>query len=1195
MAGGYFPEQPGKKRPAIGYGGYFDADPPMAQSDLTPEQREILLKQITGRNEQATGLLFDALDYGGSYLRGALAGKPGEQASEDEVLQNWDSLPDEDALGGWGRPLARFAVGATADPLNFIPLGGLSKAGRAVKNAGLLDDAVRVASRRAIQAGDIARPYAQNALEEWATNFGKGVNDLSDADLLARPLVGPREAKRSTNLGEMIAAQSNPAQAETLVNNALTRSGKKATDLASQPLSYDIGLGLPFSDTALIGANIPGGGAYARGMDKFMQGLRWSTAGRYSHSLFNKDVSGATDSAGQIEAMKINAQDALGEAIGRGEASRLLQPIAHHIQNPGTAASMRRALNGVPNANDLQLLSNHPELQQFVDDWDPLAEKYLTRRAEAGLPSHPLRDEYGTKYFPRHVDDIGYLDEIERAGAAGGRGTAFSRKTGDSMARQKPFHTPNGEDIINDLSIDPEVASVARNAATDEDAAKYIKKAMDQEAASAYPGGLLPNGQPVPEYSMERARRMARVLHLRDSKAVTNKIPMFGNNFAEDFSRYIVGNERAIKVNNALLDSIAGAAKPLPYNQVDQGKHVPLRQGLKELGLLTDVSPNNNFVLQKKFMNKWGAEPELLKRLENRFGPGVVDELKKGSIDRDALRRLTRMADYYAVPRAQSDLIKTMDGLTRLWKSSILSWPAKFARDWYGGAFINAVEVGNGMDMLRGYSATKHLLQGDLKALDAIIQHVPAYKSMNPQQRLAQFQRDMASGGAVEGTRSLDYGDFLKDSASGRQTVDSLIPGMNKETTLGYQFWDAATLKKPLSSEHAAYSELTKGWDKVMKTGAFAGNERDVGNPIMRWSAKLGNTTDKINRMSGIISLMLQGVDPMEAIRRMKAAHIDYGSLTKFEREGIRRLVPFWSFNSRIGKWVTSQIWNHPGGRFTQFGLRAPQTMLQTDDEGYVPESIRSSYGMPTNLATPFASMSGQPGAPGVTSWLNDIDLPGVDLLNLVKPTYKPSGGLDMSGTLWNTTENVVGNLAHPYVKGAFEATTGIDSFTKRPIKEMQTAAGQLAEDMLGIPQDSMWGQRIKQLKPAFDALPFAPRALQISNRLLDDDKVPLLGDRAYQMGVNAFTGVKFQNVDDEQRRVDARKKIADMMMEDPLVRSFTQPFIPEAAKPFVSPHLQQMMSLDRQLGRELKAERDMRSGARPKKRRNTDPMSYFA
>jgi hypothetical protein len=271
--------------------------------------------------------------------------------------------------------------------------------------------------------------------------------------------------------------------------------------------------------------------------------------------------------------------------------------------------------------------------------------------------------------------------------------------------------------------------------------------------------------------------------------------------------------------------------------------------------------------------------------------------------------------------------------------------------------------------------------------------------------------------------------------------------------------------------------------------------------------------------------------------------------------------------------------------------MRLPEAVLHSEEEEYVPESIRGSYGTPVEgrLSRPFGGVK-----EGVTPWLTDIDLPGIDQINMIKPGFQRDGTPSIAGTAWNTGTDAVGKLAHPLLKEIAQTVTGENFYTKRPLKDMETVSQTLAEDLIGVHPQSAWGQTIKNLDPVLNLLPFAPRTLQITNRLLDDEKLPDFRDRLWQMGINATSGVKFQNVDDQARRIDARKKIAEMMQADPLVRNFTQTFIPEDSKPFVDNELLELMALERQLGKELARERELRSGVISTKKRRTDPQSYF-
>lgn len=1195
----YFQEVGPRKARQIGYAGYFDSDPKVSANTLTPDVRESLLANIGGRTSQATELLLNAIDTPASYLRDTLAGRPfGSGTSTGDLLDSMNLRPSKEALGGWGRPLAEFAVGATLDPLNLVGVGGLNKAGQAAKAAGLADDAVRVMSKRLIQNNELGSLFSQNALKSWADNFGKGVDDLTDADLLSRPLAGPRQSARELTLRDIVDAQPNRQAAIEAINNATKRTGDDFSSLANQKLRSDIGIGLPFSDYNLLSVNLPGGAAFARGMDRVMQAARWSGPLRYAHAFSNRDTFGATDEAGQIVGKQIADAARTGEATGRIVAKTGIDGLDASAFDEQTGDAMRRLLRGEGTAADQQMLSGRQDLKNFLDMWHGsngrpgLAAQYLARRASAGLASTPLQDRWLAKYFPRHASDLSFLSKIAADNASGGTsgGRAFSTLTGDQLQRKKYLSVPGGEDLLNRLSVDPQVAGAGRTIAgnTDDAAAKYIKSVVDAEINARYPTGLLPNGQPVPRYSLQSAKKLARTLHQLDAGAVARKLPLFGSHFTDDFQRYVVGNERALSIANAIQDLLGSTAKVTTAGAIQGGQHVPMADVLKRLDLRTinTATPGATPLMQKV-----GAQTNVLSRLAQRI-PGFAGDIKDVSLDSRMLNRLTRIADFYEYPEVQNKWLKAFDGLTRIWKGSILSWPARFTRDWYSGGFSNLVEVGNVNDFLKGNLGAKHLMQGDFQALDGILAEMPKYASLSAADRKRSFLTDIAAGGLLGGRRAIDLEDMRRAVRTGEDVANEFLPGQNPRTTLGMQTMDVLSGKTPLSADKAAYSELGKNWDRFHELGFKDADE--IGNPILRYGRREGDVTDSLNRSAGYIGLLLQGVDPMEAAKRIKAAHVDYSSLTLAERATARRLLPFWAYTSRTGKWVAEKIAERPGGRFTQLGLRLPATLMGGDDDQYVPESIRSNYGAPNPTLLP-SLLFGQE-KPGVTPWLTDIDLPGIDQINMLRPGFKPDGTVDLTRTASGTLKDIAGKQFHPYARSALEAITGENLYTKRPMKDFDPAISQIAEDVLGISPHSGIGTAIKNVSPFVDVIPFVPRVLQVSNRLMDEEKISDFRDRLYQMVVNAFSGVKFQPVSEKARRIDATKNIDEILSDDPLVRSMNMNYLPEEAVPFADPRLVQMMALKRQLKREMQREEDIAAGRGVKvpKIRHTDPMSYF-
>jgi hypothetical protein len=1204
----YFDERAGKAPPYS----YFSGGGQVPPAGLTPEQKQALLEKVGSRTVQAAELLFDAVDTPASYLRDFLAGDYiGSGTTPGQLLDSYGARPDRETLGGWARPAAEFTAGAVLDPLNLVGVGGLSKAGKVARGArlatdvNLLDDASRVMSRRLIQANELDSHHARNALKSWSDNFGKQAAELSDADLAARPIAGKRSSRRGLTLQDVVedrsvfdpstgswqARRTNPAEIQSLINK-IEDQGVRYADVAGQKLTSDLGIGLPFSDANLLGINLPGGEYLARGLDRAGQALRWSGPGRHAAATFSRDVFGAVDEGGQIVGKEVANAVRAADVQSKGQVADILQNLDPSIfGDADTSAAMRRILGGYGSGVDKRLVTPgtpefRPDLARFVDEWESpggLAETFLAQRRDAGLGSKAYLSKYSGKYFPRHIDDLSFQSLIDerggRSGGSGRRGRALDTMTGDQMARKRFLDVPGGEGLINRLGIDPNVAGAGRALQTDADAANYILKQVNAEAARLYPGGVLPSGAPVPKYARRSALKMAQFLHKLDAESVRQQLPIFGSHFTDDFSRYVVGNNRAMATARTLTDLLGSTAKNVPAAQVQGGRHIPLRNAARRLGLRTVTQGGQQA----------GFAPNLLSRLAARF-PGQAQDLKNFSLDERMSSRLTRIADFYDYPEVQNQWIKLFDDYTRVWKGSILAWPARFARDFYSGAFSNAVEVGVGPSLAKGYIAAKHLIQGDMDKLLAMLGDMPKYKRFNPADRVRVFQNDLASSGLLGGRRAVDMADARSALQTGQDVADEFLPGMNPRTTMWYQASDLLTGSTPRPMKDAAYSELGQNWDRFFDMGMK--RPRDIGNPILRWSQRLGDTTDSINRAAGYLGLLFKGIDPLEAASRIKLAQVDYSSLTTVEREFFRRFIPFWSFTSRIGAWVGTKVFERPGGRFTQFGLRAPDAFLQSDDSGYVPESIRSSYGMPVSpgIARPWGRQQDE-----TRTWLTDIDLPGIDQINMFKPGFDYLNRPSLTKTGFDTLQAAVSSIAHPAVRSSVEMLTGQNLYTKRPYKDMTPAVSEVAADLLGIPPDSPYGQAIKKAAPVLDLVPFVSRPLQISNRLMDEEKVPDLRDRAYQMGINAFTGVKFQNVSDEARRIDVRRELSEALREDPLVRSFTQPYIPKDIEQFASPELLELMALEREMARESTRARMLRDGRIPgRKIRNTDPMSYF-
>lgn len=1192
----------------------FFPDEKVATSDLPLWQRNEILDQL-GKTTRTTGSkLLGLLSVPGSTVYDVLLGRDlGSGSTGGDVLDEIGLRPDKETLGGWARPIADFAFEAGTDPLNLVSFGAGSagRAAQAAKAANLFGDAQRVAGRALVD--DVARGtraiddlgdfgHARSAADSISTNFNnKALDAFTDDDLLSRPLVGKRMAARDTRLRDLVDAAPDQAAAIKGVDDYLSKYGQTYADVADDTLGTDIGLRLPQWMGGEIATQLPGGRTVAAALDRTGQAMRWSGAGRYAHSAFNNDVKGTVREGDQILATSLSRADDGADKVARLANTRLvreLQQAAPQVfDNPLLSSAVRNVIEGTASAAERTLVSGN-NLDSFVSRWKSTADDYIRRSREAGIGSGQLQDTYGTQYFPR-----GFDERIFPGGSppvTGGKN--YSVMTGDQLARSKAYNTPGGTQAINDLSRDAAVTQ----AATDGDAANHIYQTLNARVRQMNRG--LPASQQFPEYSRQHAIKLARDIRRMTPEAIAQGRGLFDSHVVEDMGRYISGRERAIARSKVIYDALGSSANLDHYLDTPTRSN-SLNRTLSQLKLRT--VDNRNLIGPTAAgvpRGVEGAKVQIVDRINARIAgtgapPLTVDDLANVSVDAEMVARLNRIADFYAQPEVHSRLLQTLDGITATWKASVLSWPARFARDWFSGMASNLVEVGNLGNLQRGYAATKYALQGQFDRLGPVVSQMPRYAELarrDLQAAINLYRDDLGASGLLRGRRIEDLGGPL-NSQTGRGLRDELLPGANPVTTLGYQAGDALTGRMPLGPDAAAYSELynrgIQGYtDSIREFGrAVTGrrdftdyiSSRDTTDPIFRWANRLGDTTDSINRLAGYNALLLDGVSVEEATRRMMRAQVDYNSLTKFERGYIRRLAPFWAYSSRTGKYVIDKIWENPGGPYTQFILRAPeklQEMGSQDGDGYVAKQIRENYGINVEPLRSIPLLGDAinaiaPSTPGVESHIGDIDLAGVDLINMFNIKQGLDGSFQPGNSLYNTALDVTSQLLHPAIRSGVEMLTGRNLHTGKTLTEFEPTTQKLARAMGAQPFGTL-DTAAKYSNYLLDYVPHAPRALQMANRLMDDERVPDLSARLLQNGINGFSGVKIIPIAEDADRLDKARELQSMLSDSPALRTMEQKFIPEELLPYASPDDILLYRMDRQMRTEARKARARKQGS---------------
>lgn len=1139
-----FEDSTRRQKRAAGYLPLFDdatlADEPVGLDSVTPEERDSVLRsvgQLTGGTLSRIG---DVLALPDDLFRGAISGRAGERVTGRDLLRNAGLIGQED---NWGNFVAGLGADIFTGPTSY--LSGAAKAltpmGQAAKKAGVLDDAATAATRKAIDTGmadDLLPTVAQRnkaALESTGRNL-----TTFDPATTGRPLYGPRTAARDVSLDDLIRYADDSAGTERALRGVMGDADFQRLR-GEKGLSKSFGIGLPFQDPLIVGDFLGKGfgDKYADAADTLGAAFRWSPIGRGAAALFSKGTDGALDAEQQITNIaNYKARERLG-GIATGAHTYHLSKIASQHPEVFEGEEGNRALGrylegwsaaqegrpSVMTSADEAYVNSRPALKEYADWWINNRQDYLQESRNAGLIANELQDTYGIDYLPRQAEAL-----LDMEGKRNRKvGDALNLMTGDMIGRTEAMQVPGGRDTIIDLSRDSFVAGAKRTAANDDEAANYIVQQLNAKLA---PG--------QPPIAFKQARNIARVLNTLPDD-VLQKSPLFGQHPTEMIGGYMRGRNESMATAKTLYDSLATMAKDQPFGEVGGGRHISMQEAINRLGLKTYDDAGEEI----------GASQQMRERVASIFG-GDADKVKLAeiSIPEEHVNRLMRARDAFQTGEASQALLNQLDHLTQAWKGSILTWPARAVRDMYSGAMSNWLE---GALSPTGIRAARALMQEGPQSETFLktLRSIPRYAGNDG---LPQFYADLSQSGLIGPTQLNEAG----ASMIGKGALSNL-PGYTPITSGTI----ASELMPQQGRSWKQFGNDFFTWRSQLKP------LNDTKNPILRAGEQMNNLTDGINRLSGYIELLRQGYDPQAAARAMKRAHVDYSSLTGFEKTVLKRLFPWYSFQSRIFREVLRQMLEQPGGRYGQL-IKGTEAVQNEGDDTYIPSGLRSQFA----FAIP-EEFGGKP-SPGTQAYLTDLDFPGFDQLNMIETPGT------IAGTAAGTARQIAMQL-HPALRTGIEVAANKDLFTNRPAGEATSSLDAILRSVSGNPNADV----PTVIDKAVENLPFVGRPLYAARSLLDTRGDRPLSDRVLTTAVNALSGVKRRAVAQEDILSDATREIENSI--DPYTREFTQVYIPEAMQPQVPAWALRRLAVSRALGRER---RQLRKPKKPSKKKASDTGS---
>lgn len=235
----------------------------------------------------------------------------------------------------------------------------------------------------------------------------------------------------------------------------------------------------------------------------------------------------------------------------------------------------------------------------------------------------------------------------------------------------------------------------------------------------------------------------------------------------------------------------------------------------------------------------------------------------------------------------------------------------------------------------------------------------------------------------------------------------------------------------------------------------------DAASKIASWN----NTREDYFRMAHFLSATEEQVRRgvpyddavMKAGERVRKYNVDYGSLSSFERQYVRRAIPFYSWMRRNTPLQVELLLTRPGfmAGYAK-GNDLMQGLLGTEDgsgDYLIPKWIRDTMPVRTALANNKSSnpidklirtLAGAKGDEAVFMPMISSMTPAGDLATLARPiqAFTEAGGITSPGAAITAGAKQTGsellNMSTPAVKAPVELATGRSAYTGAPIKNWQ-------------------------------------------------------------------------------------------------------------------------------------------------------------
>lgn len=690
---------------------------------------------------------------------------------------------------------------------------------------------------------------------------------------------------------------------------------------------------------------------------------------------------------------------------------------------------------------------------------DPLIENAFKIRNELKLQGQPAS----------YISSLPVVDYVLKNQVIAARN---ARDIAEVMASQSPAHLPSGTVIPGNSLFSGKVSDVPVGAPFYD----HILDSLDTRIASSFTGAskakavfnnILKTGlETVDPHNTVTFEAALKSSSLDPDRAIKN----FADNYL-DTNRF--NDVRTNPINPQALAEIEKAKLDLRTNR----RQYVIDQLAEEL----KIDPNN-------IMSDINRYAPMLSRKENELAFSTV--LKNLRVPQSSVNNITQDVLSFSPAAPLHPVLKLFDDYNNILKGGLtVIAPGFHGRNLVSGQTTN---IASGSAGTRPWEVVSNAYKADKAAsggvIDGISDTVPVFKQIN-EFRASKGIPKLTDAEATKRFNEMLYeynvispstvGELVKDPAELAAKVAQQIPGEVPARSVGdllSGFW-GVTKKDPVTG--AKVSNLENLVPAKIVDRQIVKNIEDFGP--FQWGRDVNKKVEGANRGGAFLGFLKQGYSPQQAANLVAESHVDYSALTSFEKNVMKRAIPFYTFTKKMAPFVARDIIEHPGGLTAQYAKTAGRLRSEDENTALLPTHLGSSMLYDT---TELNSLLGGVKPEGTRTFFTGLDLPVDVVAQYMSNPFSQEQA-------FRGFESLLGSL-NPVFKMPLELGTNRQFFAHRNLDDLYSPSGSRIVDELVMNS------------------PFS-RIIGMGKTLVDERKDPLT------KALNLTLGGRFTDVDTQK------------------------------------------------------------------------------